>query len=85
MPLDSNSRSILGCCAVAVVLLLVWFHGNGSGLDDALSRCPPLPAPVDSAGDCTTCHQEEASRNAALLVDGVRRVPLRIVTTAPRS
>ena len=33
MPLDSNSRSILGWCVVAVVLLATWLHGNGKGLD----------------------------------------------------
>ena len=31
MPLDPMSRSILKICALVLVLLVVWFHGNGKG------------------------------------------------------
>jgi len=87
MRLDSNSRSILGCCVVAVVLLLTWFHGNGKGLDRGLSRCESKSVPVEDARDCATCHQDEAEapRNAVLRADDARRVPVRIVTSAPRA
>jgi hypothetical protein len=85
MPLDSNSRSILGCCVVAVVLLITWFHGNGRGVDHGLSRCASQPAPADDTRDCATCHHDQASRDAALRVDHAGRAPVRIVTSAPRS
>lgn len=31
MPLDPLSRSILKVCGLLLVLLVVWFHGNGNG------------------------------------------------------
>lgn len=85
MLLDSNSRSILGCCVVAVVLLLTWFHGNGRGLDSALSRCEQKPVTVDDARDCATCHQQGASRSDVIVISDARQAPVRIVSTAPRS
>lgn len=33
MPLDPLSRSILKWCAVLLVVVAVWFHGNGQGAD----------------------------------------------------
>lgn len=84
MRLDSNSRSILGCCVVAVVLLLTWFHGNGKGLDHGLSRCGK-PAPAEGARDCAVCQPDAASRNAAVGIGDAGQAPMRIGIPAPRS
>jgi len=85
MLLDSNSRSILGWCVVAVVLLLAWLHGNGKGLDRGLSRCAPQALPAEDDRDCSTCHQERASHTAGKPIDDAPPASARIVTTIPRA
>jgi len=85
MPLDSNSRSILGWCVVAVVLLATWLHGNGKGLDQGRSGCERKLASVHETLDCSVCHQDAASRDAAMRGEDVAPRAPRSVAVAPGS
>ncbi|MCH6484015.1 hypothetical protein MMG85_10620 [Pseudoxanthomonas sp. LH2527] len=85
MPLDSNSRSILGWCVVAVVLLATWLHGNGKGPDQGRSGCEPALGSVHEVHDCSICHQDATSRDAAMTVEDAAPRTTRIAATAPGS
>ena len=85
MPLDSNSRSILGWCVVAVVLLATWLHGNGKGLDQGRSGCEPTLGSVHETHDCSICHQDATSRDAAMTVEDAAPRATRIAATASGS
>lgn len=57
MPLDPLSRSILKVSAVLILLLVVWFHGNGKGKDRWEGKY----------GSEVAAHQQTRDNNARVL------------------
>lgn len=86
MPLDANSRFIAGVCSAAIILLAIWFHGNGKNRDRALSHCEAVGVQSQQPRDCISCERDEASHADTLQMD--RDAPsraLRARNATPRS
>ncbi|HEV7271370.1 hypothetical protein [Pseudoxanthomonas sp.] len=82
---DSNSRLIFGWCAVAVVLLATWLHGNGKGLEQAMSRCETQSQQARPARACAACGQDAVAHDTAMTAGAAPARAPRVVLTAPRS